>query len=82
MDNPEKLATYTCRVHKTNQNKEKHNPMCAGHDYVHAITNNIDKTWALLLITGGKDESNIVVSPLDETTMTVMTRDSRCFNCD
>ena len=56
--------------------------MCAGHDYVHAITNNIDKTWALLLIIGGKDESIIVVSPLDETTMTVMTRDSRCFNCD
>ena len=76
MDNPEKLATYTCRVHKTNKNKEKHNPMCVGNDYAQANTNNIDRTSALLLITGGKHESNIVVSPLGETTMTVMTRDS------
>jgi len=33
MDNPEKLAAYTCRVHKTKKNKEKDNPMCVGHDY-------------------------------------------------
>ena len=44
-------------VHKTKKNKIKtqHN-MC----WTPLYTNNINKTWALLQITGGKDEPNIV----------------------
>ena len=31
-----------------------------GHHYSHTNTNNVNKTWALLQTTGGKDEHNIV----------------------
>jgi hypothetical protein len=41
MDNPEKQNTNT--------------PICVGHYYMHANTNNVNKT------TGGKDEPNIVL---------------------
>jgi hypothetical protein len=54
MDNPEKLAT---RRRKT---KQKHNTICIGHHYMKANTYNINKTWALLETTGGKDELNLV----------------------
>ena len=40
--------------------KQKHNTICVGHHYMQASTNNVNKTWALLHTTGGKDEPNIV----------------------
>ena len=43
---------YT-RPRKTKQN---HNTVCFGHHYAQANTNNVNKTWALLQTTGGKDE--------------------------
>jgi hypothetical protein len=61
MDNPEKLdgnIGYT-RRRKT---KQKHNTICVVHHYMHTDTHNVNKTWALLQTTGGKDEPNIVVS--------------------
>jgi hypothetical protein len=42
-----------------NKNKNKPNPMCVGHHCLQANTNNVNKTWALLQIIGGKDEHNI-----------------------
>ena len=51
MDNPEKLAT----VGTQDEDKIK----CVGHHYTQANTTNINKTWALLQTTGGKDEPNI-----------------------
>ena len=36
--------------------KQKHNTICVGHHYTQANTNNVNKTWALLQTTGGKDE--------------------------
>jgi hypothetical protein len=54
MDNPEKLAT---RRRKT---KQKHSTICVGHHYAQTITNNVNKTRALLQTTRGKDEANIV----------------------
>ena len=55
------------RSHKTkrkNKNKNKKNPntMCVGHHYLHANTNNVNKTWAFLQTIGGKDEPTIVWS--------------------
>ena len=40
--------------------KQKHNTICVGHHYMQTNTNNVNKTWALLQTTGGKDEPNIV----------------------
>jgi len=54
MANPEKLSTWGT------QYEEKHNTICVGHHYAQANTNNVNKTCALLQITGGKDEPNIV----------------------
>jgi len=54
MDNPEKLAT------QGTQWKEKHTTICVGYHYMQTNTNNVNKTWALLQTTGGKDEPNIV----------------------
>ena len=52
MDNPEKLATR--------RRKTKHNTICVGHNYTQTNTKNVNKTWALLQTTGGKDEPTIV----------------------
>ena len=52
MDNPEKMATWGTQEKLS----KKHNAMCAGHHYVQANTNNVNKTWTLLQTTGGKDE--------------------------
>jgi hypothetical protein len=62
MDNPYKLATHVTqdKEYKPNKNKQKTNTMCVGHHYPHANTNNVNKTWALLQTTGGKDEPTIV----------------------
>jgi hypothetical protein len=52
------------RSHKTknkNQTKtQKTNKMCVGHYYPKTNTDNVNKTWALLQTTGGKDEPTIV----------------------
>ena len=53
MDNQEKLAA------KGTQDEEKHNTIYVGHHYTQTNTNNVNKTWALLQTTGGKDELNI-----------------------
>ena len=37
-----------------------HNTICVTHHYTPANTNNVNKTWALLQTTGGKDEPYIV----------------------
>ena len=56
MDNPEKLATWgTQNVEK----QDKNTAQCVGHHYAQANTNNVNKTWALLQTTGGKDKPNI-----------------------
>ena len=56
MDNPEKLATYGTQDEEK-QTKNTTNmcwtPLCAN-------THNVNKTWAHLQTTGGKDEPNIV----------------------
>ena len=46
---------------KRRKTKQKHNTICVGHHYAQTNTNNVNKTWALLQTTGGKDEPNIVV---------------------
>ena len=51
MDNPEKLATLGTQ----DEEKQKKKP-----NYTQANTNNVNKTWAVLQTTGGKDEPNIV----------------------
>jgi hypothetical protein len=38
----------------------KQTAIFAGHHYAQASTNNVNKTWALLHTTGGKDDTNIV----------------------
>ena len=49
------------RVHKKKEKtKHKHNLICVGHHYVQTNINNLNKTWALLQTTGGKDEPTIV----------------------
>ena len=56
MDNPEKLATQFTQE----KEKNKNNTLCVEHHYPQAITNNVNKTWALLHTTGSKDEPTIV----------------------
>ena len=58
MNNPEKLATYG------EQDEEKQNKNTTQYVLDTIICkqrNNVNKTWAFLQTTGGKDESNIVV---------------------
>jgi len=57
MDNPEKLATYDAQ---DEEEPNKSTTICVGHHYRQTHTNKVDKTWALLQTTGGKDEPNIV----------------------
>jgi hypothetical protein len=40
--------------------KQKYNAICVGHHCTETNTNNLNKTWARLQTTGGKDEPNIV----------------------
>jgi hypothetical protein len=46
--------------HSRRKTKQKHNTICAGHHYMQASTNNVNKTWSVLQTTGGKHEPNIV----------------------
>ena len=61
MDNPAKLAIHGTQATRKSQTKQKHNTICVGHHYTQTNTNNVNKTWALLQTTGGKDEPNIVL---------------------
>ena len=54
MDNPEKLATYGT------QDEDKQNTICVGHQYSQTKPNNVNKKWALLQTTGGKDEPKLL----------------------
>jgi hypothetical protein len=67
MDNPEKLTTLgtqDTRRRQTKQNNKNHITVFVGHHYTHKNTNNVNKTWAILQTTGGKDEHNIdIMSP-------------------
>jgi len=38
--------------------KQKHCTICIGHHDTKASTNNVNKTYVLLQLTGGKDEPN------------------------
>ena len=65
MDNTEKLTT------QGTQYEEKHNTICVGHHYTQTNTINVNKTWALLQTTGGKDEPNIVFNAEIVTDITI-----------
>ena len=56
MDNPEETSNIGTQDSRRKQTKRKHNTVCVGHHYSQASTNNVNKTWALLQTTGGKDE--------------------------
>ena len=58
MDNPEKLAAHG--THDTRQRKQKHNTIYVWPQYVQVNINKVNKTWAPLQSTGGKDELIIV----------------------
>ena len=45
---------YTSR----RQTKQQHNAICVGHQYLETTTTNVNKTWALLPPTRGKDVPN------------------------
>ena len=49
-------AGHTRQRIKTKQKHKKTNTMCVGHYYPQTNTDNVNKTWALLQTTGGKDE--------------------------
>jgi hypothetical protein len=53
-------AGHTRQRIKTKQKHKKPTTMCVGHYYPQTNTDNVNKTWALLQTTGGKDEPTIV----------------------
>jgi len=55
MDNPEKLATWGTYTRRR-KTKQKYNTICVSHHYTQTSTNKVNKTWALVETTGGKDE--------------------------
>jgi hypothetical protein len=57
MNNPEKLATKGTQDTRRRKWKLKHNTICVGHHYTEVNTNNINKTWALLQTTRGKERT-------------------------
>ena len=54
MDKSEKLATLGTQ---DEEKKQKHNRICVEHHYAQTNSNTVNKTWALLQTTGGKDEN-------------------------
>ena len=52
-------------IHKTQdedkKKEKKTHTICVGHYYAQTNTNNVNKTWALVQTTGGKDKPNIVI---------------------
>ena len=55
-ENPDKLATLGTQ----DEDKKKYNTLCVGHHYRQTVTNNVNKTRALIQTIGGKDELNII----------------------
>jgi hypothetical protein len=51
---------HTCMVHKTKKNKTKTQYNMRWTPLSETNTNNVNKTWALLQTTGGKDVPNII----------------------
>ena len=45
---------------RENNNTDEQNKTKTQHNYADTSTNNVNKTWALLQTTGGKDEPNII----------------------
>ena len=41
--------------------KQKHNTICVGYHYTQTNKDKVNKTWAFLQTTGGKDEPNIAL---------------------
>jgi hypothetical protein len=54
------LCSCMSTLLKTHQ---KHNTICVGHHYVHTNRNNVNKIYALLQTTSGKDVPNIDCMP-------------------
>ena len=54
------LDTTKHKTQDDDKQNKKHNTIGVGHHSTQANTNNINKTWAFLQTTGGKDETNIV----------------------
>jgi len=52
-------ATDNIGYRRRRNTKQKHNTICVGHHYVQSNTNNVNKTWALLQTTGGKDNHRL-----------------------
>ena len=61
MDNPEKLGTKGTQDTIRRQTNRKHSAICFAHHYTQTNTNNVNKKWVLLQITGDKDDSNIIL---------------------
>ena len=53
--------TGNIRYTRWRQTKQKHNTICVWHHYTQTNTNYINKTWAILQTTRGKDEPNIYI---------------------
>jgi hypothetical protein len=54
-------SLYTRHKTKTKKKEKKTHTICVGHHYAQTNTNNVNKTWALVQTTGGKDKPNIVI---------------------
>jgi len=54
--NEQSRETGNIRHTRRRKTKQNHNTICVGHHYMQTDTNNVNKTWALLQTTGGKDE--------------------------
>jgi hypothetical protein len=59
------LVFLCCPVMRLTKTKQKHNKIFIGHKYTQVSTNNINKTWARIQTTGGKEEPNIVFRRVD-----------------
>ena len=56
--NEQSRETDNIEYTRRRQTKQKHNIICVGYHY--PKTNKVNKSWALLQTTGGKDKLNII----------------------
>jgi hypothetical protein len=59
IENGQSRETGNIGYTRRRQTKQKHNTICVRYHYTQTNTNNVNKTWALLQTTGGKDESQL-----------------------